>query len=454
MILHELTMSSALEQQTSAIWAGAATVDITPAGSVFLFGYPHVPRFSVGVHDPLECNALYLRAAQGGALFLACDLIYFGRDYAKEVRRRAAEAAGLPVEAVMLTATHTHSGPVMTNNLSNSADSAVPPADPAYLNWLADRLVDATRAAVAAVEPAEVAMAEATATGVGSNRHDPTGPTEPRVPVLLLRSPDAGRPLACLLVYAMHPTVLHEDSRFISSDFIAYTRQTLRGSVLREACPVLYLQGAAGNQSPRHVTRANTFAEAQRIGENLARAIAEACDRAVVTPVSEVSAQATQLEVQPRTFPAVEAAREALAVKRAHFAALQAAGAPRQEVRTAECDVFGAEKTAILAVAAADGRLAAAVAAASPAEIQLIRVGPLRLVAWPGEFFVEHGLDLKARAPEGTHLVTLANGELQGYIATPEAVRQGYYEATNAIFTVDNGPRFVERSLALIAAVG
>lgn len=202
------------------------------------------------------------------------------------------------------------------------------------------------------------------------------------------------------------------------------------------------------------MTRANTLAEAQRIGENLAGTIAEACVAAVVTPVAGIVAHTTRLEVEPRVFPCAEAAREALAVKRARFAALQAGDAPRQEVRTAECDVFGAEKTAILAVAAADGRLAAAVAAASPAEIQLICVGPWRLVAWPGEFFVEHGLDLKSRAPEGTHLVTLANGELQGYIATPDAVRRGYYEATNAIFKVDNGPRFVERSLELIAGVG
>ena len=60
----------------------------------------------------------------------------------------------------------------------------------------------------------------------------------------------------------------------------------------------------------------------------------------------------------------------------------------------------------------------------------------------------------KAAAPAGTFIVTLANGQLQGYIATPEAVTRGYYEATNAIFSVANGPRFIERTLALIREVG
>ena len=78
-------------------------------------------------------------------------------------------------------------------------------------------------------------------------------------------------------------------------------------------------------------------------------------------------------------------------------------------------------------------------------------MGPLRFVGWPGELFVEHALALKARA-SSVYVITLANGELCGYIATPAAVSQGAYEATNAIFTVANGPRFVEQTLTLLAS--
>lgn len=438
----------------AATVAGAAVVDITPAGSVFLFGYPHVPRNSTGVHDPLECAALYLRAPRGGALFLACDLIYFSRDHARAVRARAAETAGLPIEAVMVTATHTHSGPVLTNNLSNTVDTVVPKADPAYLEWLVERIESVARAAVATAVPADFGLVTARAEGVGSNRHDPAGPADPDVPVLVVRSLSSGRPLACLLVYAMHPTVLHEDSTLITADFPGFTRRALRGGALPADCPILYHLGAAGDQSPRHVTKANTFAEAERLGGNLARAVAAALTRITYSPIEEVAVRHAMFDVEPRSFPPVPVAQAALQQARARFDRLRAAGAPRQEVRTAECDVFGAEKTTILAQATADGRLEAAVRAASPAEIQVIRVGTWRFVAWPGEHFVSHGLALKAAAPAGTHLITLANGELQGYIATPEAVARGAYEATNAVFSVANGPRFVERTLALLAAAG
>ena len=49
--------------KSTALRAGAASAELTPQHSVFLFGYPHVPRYSTGVHDPLETAALYL---QGG----------------------------------------------------------------------------------------------------------------------------------------------------------------------------------------------------------------------------------------------------------------------------------------------------------------------------------------------------------------------------------------------------
>lgn len=434
--------------------AGAAVVDITPSGSVFLFGYPHVERMSVGVHDPLECAALYVEAGEGSAIFIANDLIFFTRDFAEEVRRRISVATRVPVEAIMLTATHTHSGPVMIDSLSNAADSVVPKADPSYLAWVAERMVEAASAAVAAAVPAELALTVARAKGVGCNRHDPAGPADPEVPVLLARTVAGRKPIGCMVVYAMHPTVLHEDSRWISADFPGYTRRWLRERVLGAACPVIYHLGAAGNQSPRHMTRANTFEEAERIGTNLARRIEAAIGGiASFRPVDTIRSRRVTLDLEPRNFPTVERAVEVLRQTRARFEKARADNASKQEVRTAECDVFGAEKTVLFAEAKADGRLAEAIRCASPAEIQVIRVGPWCFVGWPGEFFVEYGLALKTRAAEGTFLVTLANGELQGYIATPKAVEAGLYEATNAVFDAGNGERFVERTLELIARI-
>lgn len=444
-------MTSAPPSHDTRLFAGAATVDITPSGSVFLYGYPHVPRYSTGTHDPLECAALYLRKGGESVLFLANDVIYFTRTFVVDVRRRIADRTGVPERAIMITATHTHSGPIMADHLSNAADPVLPKVDHAYIAWLADRLVAASESAVAAAVPAEVGLAVARAEGVGTNRHDPSGPTDPEVPLLVARDAATKRPLGAMVVYGMHPTVLHEDSTLFSGDFPYYARRYLRRTVLPEECPVVYHNGASGDQSPRHVTKGNTFAEAERLGDNLGRALAAAFPRIEFGDVPSIRCTTRAIPVEPRHFPNASDALKHVEKTRARFAELKATGAPRTQVRTAECDVFGAEETAELSRAAEDGRLAAAIAACTPAEIQLIEIGRWKFVAWPGEFFVAYGLDVRRQSPD-TFVITLANGELQGYIVTAEAAARGVYESTNAVFSPANGPRFVTESLALIGA--
>lgn len=430
--------------------AGAATEDITPIGSVFLYGYPHVPRSSTGVHDPLECAVLFLESGSGRTLFVAVDLIWVGKEVVAAARREIRKRTGLPEEVILISATHTHSGPVTADLVSNAADPVVPSFDPAYLAHCVERMAVAAERAVTGARPAEIGLAVAEVEGVGSNRHDPTGPTDPEVPVLVARASATGDPIGCLLVYGMHPTVLHEDSTLVSADFPYFTRRFLRDGTLPADCPILYHQGAAGNQSPRHVTRANTFAEAERLGNVLGAAVATALTGIRFLSSVSIACLSEKLELESRSMPTVPAAEEALAAKLAHIEKLRSQGAPRQEVRTAECDCFGGEETLELARAATDGRLAASRAVCQPAEVQLIAIGPWRFIGWPGEFFVEYALEVKRRS-KATSVITLANGDLQGYIVTEEAAEQGVYESGNAVFASANGRRFVEVTLALLA---
>jgi len=429
--------------------AGATTVDITPADSVFLYGYPHVPRSSTGVHDPLECAALYLESGASRTLFVAVDLIWVGKAFVATARRRIRERTGVPEEGILISATHTHSGPVTADLVSNAADPVVPPVDKAYMARCVDQIVVAAERAIKEAQPAEIGLGVATVEGVGTNRHDPSGPTDPDVPVLVARAVETRKPIGCLLVYGMHPTVLHEDSTLVSGDFPYFTRRFLRGGALPPDCPVLYHLGAAGNQSPRHVTRGNTFSEAERLGEVLGQAVATAMEGIDYLTSVRITCRSEELELEPRPVPTIPAAEKQLASTLARFEALRMQGADRQEVRTAECDCFGAEETLELARAASDGRLATARAECQPAEVQLIAIGPWRFVGWPGEFFVEYALEVKRQVPAAS-IITLANGDLQGYIVTEEAAEQGVYESGNAVFAAANGRRFVATTLDLL----
>ena len=82
-------------------------------------------------------------------------------------------------------------------------------------------------------------------------------------------------------------------------------------------------------------------------------------------------------------------------------------------------------------------------------EIQVFTIGPWKVIGWPGEIFVEYSLQIKKRIPN-TFVISLANGELQGYLVTKEAFHEGGYEASNTLFDPQSGELLVRRTLQLI----
>src|SRR5882757_5340961 len=116
----------------SGLFAGAASIEITPPVGAFLAGYPHVRRDSTGVHDPLLSCALYLQNGQEQALVIANDVIYVSKASVARCRARIADATGVPAGNVLISATHTHSGPKTVDPIATSGDAAVPRTDQRY----------------------------------------------------------------------------------------------------------------------------------------------------------------------------------------------------------------------------------------------------------------------------------------------------------------------------------
>jgi hypothetical protein len=433
--------------------AGSAAVDVSPRTPQFLFGYPHVSRMSTGVHDPLLSSALYLSDGRTELVVVASDVFSIGKEMVQRVRERITRMTGIPAAHIMVTATHTHSGPIVVRMINSEADPIVPAADPAYVRQLEDGIVEAATRAHGQAQPAEIGLAVADGSGVGTNRHDPAGPADPQVPVLIARNPKTGSYIAAMVVSSMHPTVLHEDSTLVSGDFPGMARQYLQEQAWGRQCPVVWLTGPCGDQSPRHVTRGNTFEEARRLGAILGQSMARDTASIEYRPDVTLAVETSLVDLPRRDLPSVASAREIVEQAAAHLAGLQSSAALRAAVRTAECDLFGAEETLCLAMAAADGRLEAVAGSVMPAEIMAVRVGPWSFVGWPGETYVEFALAVKTHRPN-CFVVSLANGELQGYLVTREAVRQNTYEALNAIFASPaSGDLLVRKTFELLGEV-
>ncbi|MBN2294035.1 MAG: neutral/alkaline non-lysosomal ceramidase N-terminal domain-containing protein [Pirellulales bacterium] len=438
-----------------AILAGAARREINPSGPTALFGYPHVERISQGIHDSLWASALCIKNDDCILALVSLDILFLDPPTARDIRKAVAEKLSTEESCVFISCTHTHSGPVTSRLIGWQEDETIPDPDPAYLQHVKTQTVAAASEALAQTRLAEIAWTTADATGVGGNRHAIDGVTDPEVGILLAREiGNAKELLAAVIVYGMHPTVLHEDSRWVSSDFPHYTREYL-AKRFGEQLTVIYHTAPCGNQSPRYHITGQTFDEAQRLGEKLGAAVADSIesigDDRFASDV-RLWGKLAELELQQRTMPSVEDARKTLDKYRTTYKRLLNEGAPRPEVRTAECAIFGAEGLLSLARARNSGQIEATLNSYRPLEVQAIGIGKAALLGIPGECFTEYALDVKKRAGEGVFVVSLVNGELQGYIVTPEAAAAGGYEATNALFSPESGKIMVDTLVKLLEA--
>ena len=429
--------------------AGAAFTNITPKKPYFLHGYPFVERTSTGVNDWLRSSALYLTDGVESIIFITNDILYINKSIVSNVRKEVSQKTGMDAGHILIGATHTHSGPVTVNCAISANDPVVPPADPEYIRYLEQQMIRSACEAFGNAVPAKIGLTVADGTGIGTNRHAPDGPADLELPVLAVKDLDDGW-IACMMVCSMHPTVLHEDSTLYSGDFPAYARDILQKEVFGCECPVLHFTGAAGNQSPRHVTKSNTFDEAARIGNIIAEAVKKKFDAGMDFDTSPtITCRTALIDLPRRIFPSVESATSDRNQACERWQSLKETSDNVQEIRSAEVDWFGAEELLFLSGQAAKNALEDAYRTSLPAEIQMVRMGAWTFVSWPGEVFVEYALELKSRFAD-TFLLTLTNGELQGYIVTEEAGQKNFYEASNSLFHYSSGEVLLSKTVEIL----
>lgn len=431
------------------IKAGSAHINITPDSSHFLFGYPFVERMSTGTHDELLSTALYLTDGENQILFISNDVIYVSKESVARIRKVIFDKTGIPTYNILIAATHTHSAPVTAELVISANDPIVPRVDEEYLQFMENCSINVACEAVEKAVLAEIGFVVGDATGVGTNRHNPDGAKDMQVPTMLVRT-ITNEYIGCMLVCSMHPTILHEDSTLFTGDFPFYVRETLQKNMLGSKCPVVYFTGAAGNQSPRHVTKANTFEEAKRIGEIVANSVlSKLTDRVLYSADFSLLTAQRLVDLPKREFPSKEWSQNHRNKIKERFENLKKTSKNSQEIRTAEVDWFGSEELLYLSSIAKTNVLDKGYENCLPAEIQIVKIGSWSFIAWPGEIFVEYALELKDRF-KNVSLITCANGELQGYIVTKEAQDKGFYEAGNSFFDYRSGKILITHTVELL----
>ncbi len=430
--------------------AGAAAVKITPPLGLPLAGY-YSPRGAQGVHDDLYARALVLELEGSRAALVVCDLISLPRDIVEQARRRVSETVGLPPERVMLSATHTHTGPALAGRTRRD-DVAAQSSEAArrYRAELPERIAESVRLAASRLEPARLWAAVGQVQSLAFNRRyvmkdgsvawnpgklnpnivRPAGPVDPSLPVLYLDTP-AGRPLATLVNFAMHLDTVGGSE--YSADY-PFTLASLLGKIKGPEMVTLFTLGAAGNVNHLDVRtrdRQKGHEEAARIGTVLAGETLKCYAGLRLLRPSALAARSriVELPLAPADPSEAEWARRTAAT----FGKPDAAPF---------MDLVRAFK--LLDVIERRGRPIAA-------EVQVIALAPeLAWVGLPGEIFVELGLAVKHASPFGLTIVQSLTNDSIGYVPNRQAYAEGAYEVVSARCAEGSGEMLVAAALDLL----
>jgi len=431
--------------------AGTSSKNISPKKGIALAGYPHHQRYNTGIHDPLYATCIYLDNGEEKLAIVSLDLLFFSKKYVNYVREKASKLTGIPEKNIIITCTHTHSGPWASGMLDIEALEKGYKPDPDYISFLIEKIVSVICDACKNTFDARIGFQKGYCGkehGIGGNRRDPSGPSDPEVCVMAVQDL-SGLWRACIVGYALHPTVLHEDNTLVSADYPGSIRKYLSRKM--PGMNVLFLQGASGNQSTRYFRNSQTFEEAERIGAQIGREAKTVIDSLKLQNSAKIFVNSTELDISIREFPSLEEATKAVEEAKEIYEKLKESGAPYIDIQNANLKLLGAEDILGYVQMLENGKKIDILEDEIPAELTVIGIGDARIACVPGEIFVEFGLDIKEKSPyKNTFVVELANGCLPGYVYTKEALEYGGYETDTSMLSPETGYAFVKTILSML----
>jgi hypothetical protein len=436
---------------TNKLRAGTAVVEISPGPGIELAGYPHHPRPNKGVHDPLHAACLTLDDGVTRLAMVCMDIIGYSKNEVNQLRQVVSERTGIPAKNIMVSCSHTHSGPNANKNdfLNLAGDGWV--VNEPYMAELHDKLVKLVSDAWNNSFDASIGIDKGFCgrdQGVGGNRRNPNGLADPEVWTIGVKD-SSGNLRACYVKYALHPTFLHSDNFFVSADYPGALRAYLNQK--HPDTVVLFAQGTSGNQSPRYFRSGKTYDEAVRVGS----AIAKEADRVLGTMEYQSDVKllcvSTETDLELRNLPPVEVAQAEVDKTTSHWEDLKKTSSVERDIWNAELLKLGAECTLAYAKAQIEQGRENLGGDELPAEVQVIGIGDTRIVGLPGEIFVEFGLTIQYQVPfDKCFVVELSNGTLPGYVGTTQAYSQGGYEAGTSLMTGHSGEQLVNAAVKLV----
>lgn len=258
---------------------------------MWLAGYASRDRPSDGTLHDLWAKVLVLEDSLGTqSVLVTADIIGFPKLMTDRIRTAIANKHGLKSSQIILNSSHTHSGPVLKDALSDYFEAPISAAQrqriEEYSNDLEKKIIATISQTLGQLRPAKVSYGNGTARFQVNRRNNSEatvtseatlkGPNDYSVPVLKVEGRD-GRPIAVVFGYACHTTVLSIYKW--SGDYAGFAQIDLEKAI--PGTTAMFFQGAGADQNP--IPR-RTIALAEQYGATLAATVSAVTK----TPMTEL----------------------------------------------------------------------------------------------------------------------------------------------------------------------
>ena len=263
---------------------GVAEEDVTPDYPIRLNGFGGRRAESEGVTEKVWAKALAFGDPQlGPAVIITTDNLGIPAEMTREVANRLAAKTGLKPERLSITASHSHTAPMLKDVAPTIFGVPIPPEHQAhidrYTREFTDKLEKVALAAIRDIRPSRVSW------GVGSanfsiNRRTPGGPVDHDLPVLVVRDLN-GKPRAIYFSYACHCVTLSNNK--ISGDWLGYAMRQVQ-----EKFPGAIALGSVGCGADSNPSSGVTGGKIE-IATNQGQQIATEVTRLLGTPLTAIT---------------------------------------------------------------------------------------------------------------------------------------------------------------------
>lgn len=239
---------------------GTAVTKVTPAERIFMAGYASRDKPFEKVESELYAKAMSFEDGEGNrSVLITTDLIGFDANVAAAICQQIKKRTGLERDRILLSASHTHTGPVISLNAAarGSMNEVQAGEVKAYTEWLVEEIATLVERSYVEQREAKLSWGIGFAPFVMNRREstddgvklgfNPSGYADRSVPVLRVED-SSGKPFAVLFGAAAHGTTMGSRDYMISGDYAGYAQEVIEAR--NPGITAMFMLGLAGSSNP------------------------------------------------------------------------------------------------------------------------------------------------------------------------------------------------------------